>query len=99
MAHTRREGLDSGQPLVLVARRPLQQLHMSRRRYAGIEPYYVCLQAFAAKTFPEAASKAARAVFPMHANLDDKIKEKFGGAVRDSSAKGSGDSESKMRFA
>ena len=72
---------------------------MSRRRYAGIEPYYVCLQAFAAKTFPEAASKAARAVFPMHANLDDKIKEKFGGAVRESSAKRSGHSESKMRSA
>ena len=85
--------------MVLVARRPLQQLHMSRRSTPGSEPYHVCLQAFAAKTFPEAASKAARAVFPMHTNLDDKIKEKFGGAVRDSSAKRSGDSESKMRSA
>ena len=57
------------------------------------------MQAFAAKTFPEAATKAARAVFPMHANLDDKIKEKFGGVVTDSSAKRSGDSERKMRSA
>lgn len=40
------------------------------------------LQAFATKAFPEAASKAAPAVFPLHANLDEKIKEKFGRGVR-----------------
>ncbi len=44
------------------------------------------LQAFATKAFPEATKTAARTVFPMHANLDEKIKEKFGRGTRGGSS-------------
>ena len=55
---------------------------MSGRRTGKAHPCRPVLQAFATKAFPEAATKAARAVFPLHANLDEKIKEKFGRGVR-----------------
>ena len=55
---------------------------MSVRRTEESEFPLTMLQAFATKAFPEAATKAVRAVFPLHADLDEKIKEKFGRGVR-----------------
>ena len=55
---------------------------MSGRHTEKADPPWYVLQAFATKAFPEAATKAARAVFPLHANLDEKIKEKFGRGVQ-----------------
>ena len=55
------------------------------------------MQAFATKTFPEAAAKAARAVFPMHANLDEKIREKFGRGVANGDVSNSGESRKALR--
>ena len=55
------------------------------------------MQAFATKTFPEAATKAARAVFPMQVNLDEKIREKFGRGVANGDVSNSGEFRKALR--
>ena len=62
-------------------------------------PLLPVLQAFATKSFPEATKMAARAVFPMHANLDEKIKEKFGRGTRGGSSTGSSESRKELKSA
>lgn len=62
-------------------------------------PFSPALQAFATKAFPEATKTAARAVFPMHVNLDEKIKEKFGRGTRGGSSAGSSESRREQKSA
>lgn len=81
MAYANGEGSHSGRSLI-PADDGLQELHMSVRQTEKSDISWPMLQAFATKAFPEAATKAARAVFPLHANLDEKIKEKFGRGVQ-----------------
>jgi len=61
------------------------------------ESPFPLVQAFATRTFPEVATKAARAVFPMHANLDEKIREKFGRGVANGDVSNSGESRKALR--
>lgn len=70
---------------------------MSGRRTEKADPPWRVLQAFAAKAFPEAATKAARAAFPLHANLDEKIKEKFGRGVRNLAEESPGRASKSMK--
>ena len=70
---------------------------MSGRRTGKAHPCRPVLQAFATKAFPEAATKAARAVFPLHANLDEKIKEKFGRGVRSEAEKSLGEGSNSLK--
>ena len=72
---------------------------MSDLRSAVSHPFFPVLQAFATKAFPEATKTAARAVFPMHANLDEKIKEKFGRGTRGGSSAGSSESRREQKSA
>lgn len=75
----------------------LQELHKSGQRTGKAKSLCPLPQAFATKAFPESAAKAARAVFPLHANLDEKIKEKFGRGVRGVAEKGLGESGKPLR--